>query len=65
MEQMLSGYCRTNDQTRLVLCELEDGRAEIDCDYPCCAFHANCQIGRAITAWLRENGCTESVPDET
>ena len=30
MEQMMSGYCRAQDQARLVLCELEAGAAEID-----------------------------------
>ncbi len=28
MEQMISGYCRAQDQARLVLCELEAGEAD-------------------------------------
>ena len=62
MEQMFNGYCRSQDQARLVLCELDAGEAEIDCNYTGCTYRANCQIGRAITAWLRENGCIDSVP---
>ena len=62
MEQMISGYCRAQDQARLVLCELEAGEAEIDCDYCDCPYRAICQIGRALTVWLRENGCNDSVP---
>lgn len=64
MEQMFNGYCRAQDQARLVLCELDSGEAEIDCNYADCAYRANCQIGRAIIAWLRENGCNKSVPDK-
>lgn len=63
LEQMFQGYCRAQDQARIVLCELCAGEAEIDCNYDGCVYRANCQIGRAITAWLRENGCTDSVPD--
>ncbi len=60
---MFQGYCRAQDQARLVLCELSAGEAEIDCGYSGCAYRANCQIGRAIAAWLRENGCINSVPE--
>ncbi len=63
MEQMFSGYCRAQDQARLVLCECSDGQAEIDCDYDGCAYRGACQIGRAITAWLREMGAADIVPD--
>ena len=45
-----------------MLCELDEGEAEIDCNYTDCVYRANCQIGRAIAAWLRENGYTVSVP---
>ena len=62
MEQMFNGYCRSQDQARLVLCELDEGEAEIDCNYTDCVYRANCQIGRAIATWLRENGYTVSVP---
>lgn len=46
MEQVLSGYCRTIDASRMVL--IEDGEA--DCDYACCAYRDVCQIGQQITA---------------
>ena len=44
MEQILSGYCRTIDASRMVL--VEDGEA--DCDYECCAYRDVCQIGQEI-----------------
>ena len=34
MEQILSGYCRTIDASRMVL--VEDGEA--DCDFEVCAY---------------------------
>lgn len=46
---MLSGYCRTEDQARLVLLEEENGIWTEDCEYACCAFREICPIGREIT----------------
>lgn len=48
MEQVLSGYCRTMDAARMVLVEVEDGEADIGCDYECCPYAANCPIGAEI-----------------
>ena len=42
MEQILSGYCRTIDASRMVL--VEDGEA--DCEV--CAYRDVCQIGQQI-----------------
>lgn len=44
MEQILSGYCRTIDASRMVL--VEDGEA--DCDFASCAYREVCQIGQKI-----------------
>ena len=44
MEQILSGYCRTSDASRMVL--VEDGEA--DCDFEVCAYRDICQIGQQI-----------------
>ena len=59
MELALSGYCRAQDQARMVFCETypaANGEMvhEIDCDYPQCAYHAACQIGTQIEAWICE-----------
>jgi len=44
-EAFYTGYCRRQDQTRVVLCELEDGRlTEADCAYPACEFAGECPI---------------------
>ena len=42
MEQILSGYCRTIDASRMVL--VEDGEA--DCDFEACAYRDVCQKRR-------------------
>lgn len=53
MEQILSGYCRTIDASRIVL--VEDGEA--DCDFEACAYRDVCQIGRQIAQLQkRRNG---------
>ena len=44
MEQILSGYCRTIDASRMVL--VEDGEA--DCAFETCAYRDVCQIGQQI-----------------
>ena len=33
MEELISGYCRTQDAARMVLCEEDGGVWEADCDY--------------------------------
>lgn len=53
MEQILSGYCRTIDASRIVL--VEDGEA--DCDFEACAYRDVCQIGQQIAQLQkRRNG---------
>ena len=44
MEQILSGYCRTIDASRIVLVE----GGEADCDFEVCAYRDVCQIGQQI-----------------
>ena len=44
MEQILSGYCRMIDASRMVL--VEDGEA--DCDFEVSAYRDVCQIGQQI-----------------
>ena len=54
MEELISGYCRTQDAARMVLCEEDGGVWEADCDYDAgCAYRDVCQIGQQI-ARLRE-----------
>ena len=41
MEELISGYCRTQDAARMGLCE--------DCDYAAgCAYRDVCEIGKRI-----------------
>lgn len=44
MEQILSGYCRMIDASRIVLVE----GGEADCDFEVCAYRDVCQIGQQI-----------------
>lgn len=48
MEQILSGYCRSIDASRMVM--LEDD--EPDCEYEACSFREVCQIGQQLTHLL-------------
>ena len=56
MEQILSGYCRTIDASRMVL--VEDGEA--DCDYECCAYRDVCQIGQEIARLCASSTCSSA-----
>ena len=53
MEQILSGYCRTIDASRMVL--VEDGEA--DCDFEVCAYRTSARSGsRSRSCKKRRNG---------
>ncbi|MCI8854078.1 MAG: ubiquinone biosynthesis protein UbiE [Lachnospiraceae bacterium] len=50
-EEMVSGYCRAYDQTRIVTCEYEkmpEGRRlqSTDCDYGNCIHSKSCRLMR-------------------
>lgn len=55
-EELISGYCRQMDCSRMVLLEYaQDGTIEdVDCNYPTCPFAQECQIGKQIAQ--RTNG---------
>lgn len=55
-EKFLSGYCRQQDQSRMVTIVLENGElTEADCCYGSCIYQPNCQIAAAIEAAIQEN----------
>lgn len=55
-EFFLSGYCRTQDQSRMVAVVTEDGTlVEADCCYGSCIYQQNCTIAREIEALLKES----------
>ena len=55
-EKIITGYCRTIDQSRMVTVELTDGRLqEVDCLYGSCVHEPNCQIARQIRELLHAN----------
>lgn len=48
-EHFLSGYCRVQDQSRMVTVVTEDGRLiETDCCYGGCVYQPNCTIAQSI-----------------
>lgn len=55
MEKLFQGYCRAQDQARLVLCDEDGGAVEIDCNYEQCEFRGVCNIGKDISRYLAEN----------
>ncbi len=50
MEEIISGYCRCLDKSRLVI--VEDG--EPDCDYFCCPHAQSCGIAGEIKRILEK-----------
>ena len=54
-ETILSGYCRTTDQSRMVEVITEDGKLlEIDCCYENCIHTPNCSIAQQIRELLNQ-----------
>ena len=47
-ELFVSGYCRAQDQSRMVEVEIVDGEVNADCAYPECPYAAGCQIAKKI-----------------
>lgn len=48
-EVFLSGYCRAQDQSRMVEVVLDaDTLLEVDCNFGSCIYEANCPIGEKI-----------------
>ena len=47
-ELFLSGYCRAQDQSRMVEVEIDGDKVEADCAYPDCPYVSNCQISQKI-----------------
>ena len=47
-EEFISGYCRTQDQSRMVAIEIEDGQVDADCSYGSCPYEDKCTIAQRI-----------------
>ena len=47
-EEFISGYCRTQDQSRMVAVEIEDGEITVDCSFGNCPYEENCTIAQRI-----------------
>lgn len=58
-EVFLNGFCRCQNQGRIVLCVyVNDGKKwqidEIDCGYLACPHSDSCEIARAVREGLKE-----------
>lgn len=52
-EGFFSGYCRAIDSSRTVAVEAEDAvLTSADCDFPDCAYAANCPVAKNIWEFL-------------
>lgn len=52
-EEILTGYCRTIDQSRMVTVETDGSDlVDVDCCYGSCVHEPNCQIARRIQELL-------------
>ena len=52
-EKFISGYCRTQDCSRMVCVVTENGSlSEVDCSYEGCPFTGECTIAKEITTLL-------------
>jgi len=47
-EYIFSGYCRAQDQSRMVTVETENGTLQADCCYGNCPYEQNCTIAQQI-----------------
>jgi len=54
MEWSVSGYCRTQDQARIVMAEFYDGQWDWGCDFPDCAYAPQCTIGKQLEEIRKE-----------
>jgi len=55
IEKFFSGYCRQQDNARLVEAVVCDGHLEeVDCCYGSCIYQSNCPIAREIQALTEE-----------
>lgn len=54
-ETFISGYCRTQDCSRMVCVVKENGKLlEADCSYESCPFTAECTVAKGIAAFLQD-----------
>lgn len=53
-EVFFSGYCRTQDKSRMVCAVKENGLlTEVDCSYEACPFTTECTVAQRINAFLK------------
>ena len=54
-EAFFTGYCRCQDQSRMVAAVAEDGElTEADCSFGACPYEPNCTIAQKIREFLKD-----------
>ena len=54
-EAFFSGYCRCQDQSRMVAAVAEDGTlAEVVCSFGSCPYEADCTVAQRIREFVKE-----------
>lgn len=54
-EAFFSGYCRTQDEGRMVCAVCEDGRlTDVDCSYEVCPYTPSCTIAQKIKEFMKQ-----------
>ena len=54
-ERFFSGYCRTQDSSRMVCAIKENGQlSDVDCSYEGCPFTGECTVAKSIAIFLNE-----------
>ena len=48
MEEIISGYCRAQDQARTVMAEYDAGEGDISCAFPDCNYAKDCPVGKQL-----------------
>ena len=55
-ERFFSGYCLTQDSSRMVCAVKENGQlSDVDCSYEGCPFTGECTVAKSIAAFLNES----------
>ncbi len=50
-EAFLSGYCRMQDQSRMVAAELENGVLTADCSFGNCPYEDRCTVAAQLRSF--------------
>ncbi len=53
-EAFLSGYCRMQDQSRMVAAEIENGILYADCSFGACPYEDRCTVASQLRCFCQQ-----------